>query len=616
MSVVPAIRPRAALRWQSFEAWVGTRSSALALFVLALAVFAVQSAVLPVYPGRDMGRYVQTFVQLPYSEVVLPSVMNTRGPLAALGVGVPLELGGVAAEIWLAVLYAASIVAWGYVALAFGARAALLTTGLLLVYPGYGILFHGLAGDSLFAALFAGWAVGLSRALLRPSIATFLVAGLGMGLLVLVRPSNQVLIVVALFPLLLRAPWGERLRWVASFFVASVLVTQGWRLLATALYGDGVALRPSTGVLAVTALLVLALVLPASWRRRAALLALAVAIGAVVVSGASIRSPTEYVRTLAQLPAGNPFVFRAFEIDPIISPDNGPASRELARVVQRDLLTREPYRSYGVGPDEFFSSGSDRMFEDLTNISGSVDLPAVTNEAIRRRPGAFATGISRTLWEMLWTRRVYAPEGAADGSTGPRGSSGSVGEGTDFVVVDGRRLPRPSDGQPIPASHFGPVIRTVGGQAREVWRSPSEHPLVFDDPRDERRWARFERETDRLVNRIPTRGANQELVHRLNQTSHVFLPPAFWLVLGLAALAIRRPRRALVALAPSLAALVVIGATSLVAFAVGEYAAPVSPAFVMLAAVGLVGADRRGHLRLPWRRSAGSDGLATNAGDE
>jgi Dolichyl-phosphate-mannose-protein mannosyltransferase len=614
--VASSTRPRTALRWQSFEAWVGTRSSGVALFVLALAVFAVQSAVLPVYPGRDMGRYVQTFVQLPYDEIVLSSVMNTRGPLAALGVGVPLELGGGVAEVWLGALYAASILAWGYVALTLGARAALLTTGLLLVYPGYGILFHGLGGDSLFAALFAGWAVVLSRAMLRPSIKDFLAAGFGMGLLVLVRPSNQVLIVIALIPLLLSAPWDRRLKWVASFFVASVAVTQGWKALATLRYGDGVALKPSSGVLAVAGLLLLALAVPAAWRGRLALLAIPLAVGVVAVKGVDVQSPAQYARSLSQVPAGNPFVFRAFEIDPIMSPDNGAASRELGRVVQRELLTKEPYRSYGIDLEEFFSSGSDRMFEDLTNLSG-VDLQTVTNEAIRRHPTAFATGIVQTIWHTVWTRRVYAPEPAPDGSSRAGGGARSADQGESaFVVVDGRRLPRPSEGQPIPASHFGPVVRTLGGQAHDVWQSPTKHPLVFDDQRDQRRWARFGRQTDRLASRIPMRDANQERVHRLNQTSHLFPPPAFWLAVGILGVAIRRPRSALAALAPSIAGLIVIVATSLVAFAVAEYAAPVSPAFILLTAVGLVGAHPRGRPRLPWRRSAGSDRLATNVGDE
>src|SRR5207249_12209445 len=98
--------------------------------------------------------------------------------------------------------------------------------GLLLLYPGYGILFHQLASDSIFAAAFAGWAVLLTRAILRPSVKAFAVVGLGIGVLVLVRPANQVLIVMALLPLLLRARWRERLAWFAACFIAAVCVTQ------------------------------------------------------------------------------------------------------------------------------------------------------------------------------------------------------------------------------------------------------------------------------------------------------------------------------------------------------------------------------------------------------
>ena len=86
--------PRLPARWQSFEQWAGTRASAASLFVLALAVFALQSVFVPAYPGRDMSRYLQTFFQLGYHVPVYPAVLNTRGPLAALGVAVPLEVGG------------------------------------------------------------------------------------------------------------------------------------------------------------------------------------------------------------------------------------------------------------------------------------------------------------------------------------------------------------------------------------------------------------------------------------------------------------------------------------------------------------------------------------------
>jgi hypothetical protein len=139
------------------------------------------------------------------------------------------------------------------------------------------------------------------------------------------------------------------------------------------------------------------------------------------------------------------------------------------------------------------------------------------------------------------------------------------------------------------------MLYTLHGPAGEVWKSATEHPFAFQDRRDARRYAKFLRVSGRLANRIPTRSSNEGLVHRLDQASHVFPPPVVWLVLGLAALMLRRPRNALVALGLVVAGLVLIVTTSLVALAVPEYAAPVTPAFVLLAGAGLVGAHPGGY---------------------
>jgi hypothetical protein len=593
MSVVAASRPRLAMRWRSFEGWVGTRSSAVALFALALAVFALESVALPAYAGRDMARYLQAFVQLGYHVPVYPAVLNTRGPLAALGVGVPLELGGWAAEIWLALLYALSIVAWARVALVFGSRAAVLTSVLLLVHPGYGILFHQLSSDALFAAAFAGWALLLSRAIERPSIKLFVAVGAGTGGLILVRPSNQVLLVMALLPLVLRAPWRQRLAWVAAFFGTAVFVSQSWKAIATLRYGDAVALKPSTGLIAL-ALLLSPFLLPSPWRGRAAVLIAVIAVAFAVVEGLPGQSPRQYVRSV-KLNESNQLLYRAFELDRIVSPDNGPASRRVAEIVRRTLLSREPYRSYGVDLHEFFSSGSDRVFGDMTAVVPADQLAAATREAIRKHPGAFVRSIGRTIWEELALRPVYAPDSVGPSAPTERGPAKQPA--TQYIVVNGQRLPRPTEDQPIPASAFGPWLLTPGGHAQEVWTSPTEHRYVFSNPRDERRAEKFGRATDRLAGRIPTRDGHVQAIHRLNQASHAFPPLFAWLVIGLVGLAVRRPRRALVALAPVFAGLVVIVTTSILVLSVAEYAAPVSPAFLLLAAVGVLGVPARRETR-------------------
>ncbi|MDX6407388.1 MAG: alpha,2-mannosyltransferase [Gaiellaceae bacterium] len=555
--------------------------------MLALAVFALQSVFLPAYPGRDMSRYLEAFFQLGYHVPVYPAVLNTRGPLSALGVGVPLEIGGWAAEALLAILYAFSILAWARIALVFGSRAAILTSALLLVFPGYGILFHQLASDSLFAAAFAGWALLLTTAIRRPSVKAFVFAGLGIGALVLVRPANQVLLVMALLPLVLRGPWRDRLAWAAAFFIPAVTLSQTWKVIAELRYDQAVTLAPSTGLLALAALLV-PLLLPSPWRGRLGAAVAVLVVAALALKGLPGQTPGQYARSVVRNES-NQFVYRAFELDRIMAPENGPASRRVATVVERKLLTREPYRSYGISVHEFFSSGSNRIFGDLTGVADPADLAAATREAIRKHPRRFASSIARTLWEQLASRPVYAPE-SFGGATRPGASQPNA---TDFIVVNGRRLPRPSEGQPIPSSAIGPQLWTPGGSAQEVWTSPTDHRFVFSDPRDARRYEKLGEDVGRLSSRLPTRGGAQSVVHRLNQVSHRFPPLIAFLLVGAISLAWRRPRGALLAVAPALAGLVVIVATALVAPSVAEYAGPVSPAFILLTAVGLAGVPAR-----------------------
>ena len=584
-----------AAKWRSLEGWVGSRGSAVALFALALAVFALQSVFMPAYPGRDMARYLQTFFQLGYHVPVYPAVLNSRGPLSALGVGVPLEIGGWAAEVWLAALYALSIVAWGRVALTFGSRAAILTSAILLVYPSYGILFHQLASDSLFAAVFAGWALLLLRGIERPSIRAFALVGLGIGVLVLVRPANQVLLVMALLPLVLPVPWRDRLAWVAASFIPAVVVSQAWKAVAELRYGDAVALKPSTGLLAL-AVVIAPLLLPSPWRVRAGALAALLVVAALAVKGLPGESPAQYTHSVIRNES-NQFLYRSFELDRIMAPENGPASRRVATIVRRELLGREPYRSYGIDVHEFFASGSDRVFGDLTGVAPAADLAAATREAIRRHQRTFVSSIGHTLWDQLANRSVFAPEEVAP--TPPSQPE---------IAAGGQQLPQPTEGQPIPSSRIGPLLWTPGGQAYEVWTSATEHHFVFTNLNDKRRYDKLGNDVERLSVRIPTRDAVQGVIHRANQVSHRFPAPAVWLLLGVVGLAFRRPRGALVAIAPAVAGLVVIGATALVAPAVAEYAAPVSPAFILFAAAGVLGVPvrrKRAEAADAWHELAG-----------
>ena len=475
--------------------------------------------------------YIQLFDWHP----LLPWSMLFRTPVTPIVLGAALDAaGGFFAEPLLGVLFAASVVAWAAAARTFSPRAALLVAAALLVYPAYGLMFHELSSEPVFAAAFAGWALLVARAAVRPSSRRFAYVGLGVALLALIRPGNALLLAFAVFPLVLRAAWRERSKWAGAFLVAGILPLLGWAILNGARFGDYALARGGNAVI--------------------------------------------------------PF-YRAFITDRIVSPDNGPASRRLANAVQHHLLTRDPYKAYGVTLHQVFTSGSFRIHEDLYLLSDQVFgwksnysvLRKAGIEAVRAHPGKYTSGVLDTIWQQLSKSYFRAPPAAA-GPPHPE------------VVVRGKgqpkRLPAPTEGQPIPAGQNVWISRP-DNSIRDVWTSATHHHFVFRDPRQRPRFEAILRERDSLFSALPGRKGNAELSLRLDQLSRWFPRPDLWIVLGLLGLAWRRPRGARTLVALALAALFVIAFNALGLFADPHFALPVAPAFVLLAAGGLLGTRTR-----------------------
>jgi hypothetical protein len=500
-----------------------------AVFATALVVYGIVSVALPLAAGRDLARYLQVYTQLVGGQVVFPNVVLTRTPGTPLVAGVLLEAGPIASEVCMAILYALSIVAWFSVARRFGGLAAAGTAVALLAYPGYVMLFHELASDALFAAAFALVALLLVQASERPTAARAAVLGVGVAILVSVRPVGQALVLLGVVPLL--AARGRRPRLLAAAgFAAGVLVP----LLGIAVHN---AVR---------------------------------ADDFTVVRGSSAS-----------------LLFRTFVVDRIVQPDNGPASAELGRVVERELLPNEPYRSRRIDLETFFSSGSPRMQDDLLVLAdrtwgwddGYRHLGRVAREAIRTHPSAYAQGVRRDLWRLvLWP--LYAPV-ASSSSPPPAPAVASSGAAPRAVPA--------TDEEPIPSSRESPSISTPDGRIREVWTSPNDHSIVFRYPRDAVRAAAIDRKVDRLLGRLPDREQRPGLVRLLNDLSRLYPRPFMWLLVGMAAAVWRRPKGIAVPAALSAAAFLLLVSTSLAVYAVAQYAVPVVPAFVVLATTGLLG---------------------------
>jgi hypothetical protein len=511
------------------EQLAGRRLGAVVLFLLALAVYAVRAVAWPLAGGRDLDEYLYDYVQFLDWHPLLPWSMLFRTPVPGIVDGAALDLaGGVFAEPLMAVLFAGSVVAWSAAARAFGARAALLVAAALLLYPAYGLMFHEVSSEPVFAAAFALWALLVVRAAHSPSVAGFAVVGLGVALLALIRPGNAVLIAFVVFPLVLPGDRRQRLTRSGAFLLAALAPLLAWAVLNGVRLGDYTLARGGNAVI--------------------------------------------------------PF-YRAFITDKIVSPENGPASRQLADAVRRHLVMRDPYKSYGVTVDEVFRSGSFRIHEDFYLLSDEVfgwetDYSVLRKagiEAVRNHPGAYASGVLETIWQQLSESYFRSPSAKRESARAP-----------PVVDVKGRELPAPTEGQPIPAGQSVWISRP-DNCIRNVWTSATEHHFTFCKPRYKRRFDEIDRELDSLFDALPSRTGNAELALRLNQASRWYPRLILWIALGLIALAFRRPRGMRTLIAIALAAFVVIVLNALGLFADPRFALPVAPTFILFGSCALLG---------------------------
>ena len=514
-----------ALAW--LEGLAGRRFGAAILFVLALAVYAVRAIGWPLAGGRDLDEYLYGYIQFLDWQPLLPWSMLFRTPVPGIIDGAALDLaGGFFAEPLMAVLFAGSVVAWSVAARAFGARAALLVAVALLAYPAYGLMFHEVSSEPLFAAAFALWALLVVQAGRSPSVRGFAFVGAGLALLALIRPGNAVLLGFVVFPFVLPGDRRQRLLRAGAFLSAALLPLVAWAVLNGLRFGDYTLARGGNAVI--------------------------------------------------------PF-YRAFITDKIVSPQNGRSSRRLGEAVRRHLVTRDPYKSYGVTVADVFRSGSFRVHEDFYLLSDEYFgwdsnysvLRKAGIEAVQKHPGAYASGVLETIWQQLSETYFRTPSTRREGARAP-------------PVETKPDLPVPTEGEPIPAGQSVWISRP-DNCIREVWTSATAHHFMFCRPGLKPRFAEIDHELDGLYAALPDRTANDELGLRLNQASRWYPRPILWIAVGLLALLIRRPHGARTLVALALAAFLVIVLNALGLFADPRFALPVAPAFVFLGTCTLLG---------------------------
>ena len=326
-----------------------------------------------------------------------------------------------------------------------------------------------------------------------PALGRFALVGAGVAVVALARPGNVVLVVFVLFPLVVRGAWRNRLRWAGAFAAAAVLPLLAWTVHNGLRYDEWGLARGGKAVIP---------------------------------------------------------LYRALLFDRIVEPDNGPASRRLAAAVEEHLVTREPYRSYGITTRQVFEEASARVHEDLYTLSDEVfgwdeDYATLRDagvEAVKEHPGAYASAVLDTIWQQLsepYYRVVgdpHAEPAPADEATG---------------------LPPPSEGQLIPGGQNLWILRPDNA-IRQEWTSPTSFRFVFDRPADRPRFDELVRRRDELLAALPDRSGNATLALWLNRLSRWYPRPILWVALGVIALALRRTVRAAVLVALATGALLVV----------------------------------------------------------
>ena len=339
------------------------RPGAALVGLAALGSFAVQSFVWPLAAGRDWQDYVIWWHEAFRDEPLFPSLMIARAPLAPLVFGPVLQVGGAhLAEVVAGVLYAAAVV--------LGRRPRGSTAGSRRSCSprswssrprtGSSSGRWGATRCSASPSRSSAWLC--ARAAAAPSPARFALVGGTVALAVLARPSGLPLLLLVLFPLVVAAPGGRGSALAGAFLAAAVLPLVAYASFNAVRFDD-------------------------------------FAIG----RGGGAGIPT----------------YRAYVDDGILERSNGPATRELASAIERDLLRLEPYRTLGLTADEVLALGETWPFDDLIAMSDRVwgwdddyaQLQAVGREAVRAHPGAYASGVLDSLRELAFAR-YSGPPGA------------------------------------------------------------------------------------------------------------------------------------------------------------------------------------------------------------
>ena len=522
--------------WRRIEPFVATKRAAAGLFGVALVIYWFEALAWPFERGRDAWDYMTYYLSFFDAHTPFPEVMLVRTPVTPFALGIPLSLGGVTS---------------------LEVTMAVLFALSVLAWSLAALAYSRLSALLVAAVLLAspGFALSFHEAS-SDAIASFVFALFALGV---VRTGFL--------------PSAARF---AALGAGAVMVT-----LTRPAYVGLIA-----GVL-------IPICLRGSWRSRLAWGGAYLGVFLTLLGSWAMLNDVRY----------GDFTISRLNITstPVrLVPDAGRASRRLATIVRRDVLSLPPYRRLHVSLATYFDSelsgyerirllgiadraggiGSDFLLLRETEAEASASSPAGG-----RHGTASASSVRGRLVSVAHAMWLYVSRPANRDQTHLKPVVWPTPPST--IVRNGKPYPNVAALPPaVEGATFGFFPCASNEIARCVLADPSK---AYSDLGVARRYAEVTRTVSRWDARLGTGRPNRWLAIQLDRVTRHFPPPWLWLVAATVALPFRRTRGA-----GELVALVGLAGVVLFvhAWAAGwfeAYAYPVLPAALFAAICAGVG---------------------------
>ena len=453
----------------------------LIVVVLAACGFLIQSLAWPLSAGRDFESYILYYLEMGQTNPLYPLLMVFRTPIVPIFHGSVLQYGGANLdELIMGILFCISILLIYKIGLRWNRRIAWGSALALILYPSYGLMYHQVSSEGLFAFGLILWLNYIFNSVESPNNLKFVVHGIFVFILILIRPVAQVFLAFAVFPLTFYklSPW-KKFRFSLAFLFSSVFLILTYSAYNFIRYNDFTVSRSS---------------------------------------GAHIPLYRLFVADYEFLP---------------LDANNGPRSTKLIDAIESDLLKKEPYLSYGIDLETFVASGNSRMWGDLVSLSDRIwgwnsdykYLRLAAIETIQANPINYIFRVIRSFIGAFWKTVIWnSPQRI------------SIDE-KDEIEFDTNGLPAPTEGQLIPISNTWWLASSPDQHYQVDWQhyyATGEIQLVGPVWQDH--FLTLEGEKEQLVSKLPPRNGLRYVSDALNWISQFFPRILLFVLVGIAGL--------------------------------------------------------------------------------